>query len=95
MENKFRVLAQEKYLSFLVWQNAQLLWVYGVLALVFSLVLWPFISELRIFFSLPRSRSILVWAFLGALLIHSFFVLRLVDTRPYFLSEAARNLLSV
>lgn len=88
MENEFSVLAREKFLSFLIWQNVQLLWVYVCLALIFSLGVWPFVSGLCRKLNTKRVIERVLCAFGAAFLLHVFFVLRLVDTKPYFLVDA-------
>ncbi len=44
MENKFSALAKDKYLDFLIWQNVYALTAYVILAVLFALVLQPFLS---------------------------------------------------
>jgi hypothetical protein len=88
MKNKFSALAQDKYMDFLILQNLYVLVAYAILALLFTLVLRPLIAELldRVSFR-PRLLGLLT-AVAGSFLIHGFFTLRLVQTRPYFLSDA-------
>jgi arylsulfatase A-like enzyme len=88
MENKFSALARDKYMGFLIWQNVQVLIAYVVLAVVFALVLQPFVSRLCRRFAIRKKRWRLLAVVAGAFLIHSYFTLRLVDTRPYFLGDA-------
>ena len=88
MENKFSALARDKYLDFLVWQNIQLLFAYAILTVLFAIILTPFVSN---FCSRPVLRGFWKKALLtvlGAFAVHGFFVLRLVETRPYFLNDA-------
>ena len=88
MKNKFSVLAQDKYLNFLIMQNLYVLLGYVILAILFALVLWPLVD---LFFSKKPSRSWgidVVASLCGSFLIHGFFTLRLVKTRPYFLDDA-------
>ncbi|GAA5126174.1 sulfatase [Luteolibacter yonseiensis] len=88
MENKFSALAKDQYMGFLVQQNAQMLIAYGVLAAAAAFVLQPFVS-LWTGRSKYRSRSAVVLRAIAlTTLLHGYFTLRLVDTRPYFLSEA-------
>jgi len=88
MKNKFSALAQEQYMDFLVIQNLYVLLGYGILAILFTLILWPLMDRVL------RNRPGRVWwldvlvASGGSFLIHGFFVLRLVKTRPYFLDDA-------
>lgn len=90
MKNKFSALAQDKYMDFLIMQNLYVLLGYAILAVLFTLVLCPLV-DLVLKKRLPVRKW---WAdvaagFLGSFLIHAFFTLRLVETRPYFLDDAA------
>ena len=88
MKNKFSVLAQDKYLNFLIIQNLYVLLGYVILAILFTLILWPLVD---LVFSKKPSRSWwidVVAGLCGGFLIHGFFTLRLVKTRPYFLDDA-------
>ena len=88
MANKFSALARDKYLGFLVLQNLQMLIAYVVLALVAAVLIQPF-AALWTARSKHRSRRAVVLRSLGlTALVHAYFTLRLVDTRPYFLNEA-------
>ena len=88
MENKFSALARDKYMDFLIWQNVQVLFAYLILAVLFAMVLRPFVSGLCGRFSLSGFWRKALLATFGAVGIHGFFVLRLVETRPYFLGDA-------
>lgn len=88
MENKFSALARDKYMGFLVWQNVQALIAYGILAVIFALLLQPFISFMCRRFRIQKIEWRLLLVVAGAFLIHGYFTLRLVETRPYFLSDA-------
>ena len=88
MENKFSALAKDKYLDFLIWQNVYALSAYVILAVLFALVLQPFLVPLCRRFVIRAWWWKIALAVGGAFLIHGFFVLRLVETRPYFLSDA-------
>lgn len=88
MENKFSLLARDKYLDFLVWQNVQALFAYAILTVLFAIILGPFVSNVCGRFALRGFRQKLLLAVLGAFAVHGFFVLRLVETRPYFLDDA-------
>lgn len=89
MKNKFSALAQDKYMDFLIMQNLYVLLGYAILAILFFLVLCPLV-DLVLGKKLPvRSWWMDVLAgLLGGFLIHGFFTLRLVKTRPYFLDDA-------
>ncbi len=88
MENKFSVLAKDKYLDFLIWQNVFTLIAYFILAVLFSLVLQPLLACFYRRFPIGKRWGRIVISAAGAFLIHGFFTLRLVETRPYFLSDA-------
>lgn len=88
MENKFSALAKEKYMGFLIRENAYMLIAYLILAVAFALVLQPFVSMICRESFLRRKIVVMPLAVAGAFAVHAYFVLRLVDTRPYFLSEA-------
>jgi arylsulfatase A-like enzyme len=88
MENKFSALAQDKYMGFLVWQNVQVLVAYAVLAIAFAIILQPFVSLLCRRLGIGKTLWRLLLVVAGAFLIHGYFVLRLVETRPYFLGDA-------
>ncbi len=88
MENKFSALAKDKYLDFLIWQNVYVLIAYAILSILFALILLPPVSWIRRKASLRHWVWSSVIALGGGFLIHGFFTLRLVHTRPYFLSDA-------
>lgn len=88
MENKFSALARDKYLDFLIWQNVHVLFAYVILAVLFAIILAPFVSDLCGRFALRVFWHKVLLAILGAFAVHGFFVLRLVETRPYFLDDA-------
>jgi arylsulfatase A-like enzyme len=88
MENKFSALAREKYLGFLIWQNLQVLLAYAILAVLFAVALRPFVSGLCGRFPIRAAWGKVLMAFAGSFAAHGFFVLRLVETRPYFLDDA-------
>ena len=88
MKNKFSVLAQDKYMGFLVMQNLYVLLGYAILAIAFTLILCPLVDLV-----LRKLQSRSWWVdvlsgLCGSILIHGFFILRLVKTRPYFLDDA-------
>ena len=88
MDNKFSALAKEKYMGFLIRENAYMLIAYVLLALAFAWVLLPFISMVCRRRFARRKVLAVVLAVAGSFCIHAYFVLRLVETRPYFLNEA-------
>ncbi len=87
MENKFSALARDQYMDFLVYQNLQMLLAYAVLALAAAVIVQPF-ADAWAHYSVHREKtSAVVRGFLLTALLHGYFTLRLVETRPYFLSE--------
>lgn len=88
MENKFSALAREKYLAFLIWQNVQVLFAYAILAILFAVVLRPFVSVMCRRFVVRSGWWKAAMTVPCAFAVHGFFVLRLVETRPYFLNNA-------
>ena len=87
MENKFSALARNEYLGFLVFQNLHMLLAYAVLSLLGSVLLQPFVSTWTKNSKHHKTNAIILRSFIITALVHGYFTLRLVDTRPYFLSE--------
>lgn len=87
MENKFSKLAGERYMPFIVWQNIRVGLAYVVVGLGGMVLVWPAVSLwLR---RRRASRFGIIWrAFVVAALLHGYFILRLVESRPYFVSHA-------
>jgi arylsulfatase A-like enzyme len=82
MSNKFTVLAKDKYLVFLLGQNLRVLCAYMILWIIGVVLVYPIAS-------LAQKKwltTILSLAYSFA--IHTFFVLRLSQSRPYFLHDA-------
>ena len=88
MANKFNALARDEYLGYLVWQNLQMLLAYGVLALVAAAVIQPFVDHWTKRSKHQSARAVILRSLGLTALLHGYFTLRLVDTRPYFLNEA-------
>lgn len=88
MKNKFSALAQDKYLDFLIWQSLHVLIAYAILVILFSLVLQPFVSGACGKKNIRSPWMKVTLAAAGSYLIHGFFILRLAETRPYFLDNA-------
>ncbi|NQW99969.1 sulfatase-like hydrolase/transferase, partial [bacterium] len=88
MANKFSALARDEYLGFLVLENLRMLIAYGVLALAAALLVQPFVAVWTASSKFRKLPAILLRSFGLTALVHGFFTLRLVETRPYFLSEA-------
>jgi arylsulfatase A-like enzyme len=88
MANKFSALARDEYLGFLVMQNVQMLIAYAVLALAAAILVQPCVDLWTRHSKYRKSVAIGLRAFAITALVHGYFTLRLVDTRPYFLKEA-------
>ena len=89
MANKFSALARDEHTGFLILENLRMLIAYLVLAITAALLIQPFVH----FWTARSSRRGLLAVVLRSLgltaLVHGYFTFRLIDTRPYFLSEAA------
>ena len=88
MANKFNALARDEYLGYLVWQNLQMFLAYGALALVAAAVIQPFVDHWTKRSKHQSTRAVILRSLGLTALLHGYFTLRLVDTRPYFLNEA-------
>lgn len=88
MANKFSALAKDKYMGFLVLQNLQMLVAYLVLAIAATLLLQPFVSLWTARSKYQSTRAVILRSLGLTTLVHGYFTLRLVKTRPYFLNEA-------
>ncbi len=88
MANKFSVLAKNKYMGFLVLQNLQMLIAYVVLALAAAILVQPFVAIWTARSERVSRRAVILRSLGLTVLVHGYFTLRLVDTRPYFLNEA-------
>jgi arylsulfatase A-like enzyme len=88
MKNKFSVLAQDKYMGFLIIQNLYALLGYVILGILFTMVLCPLVDLVFKKISGRTWWMNIVSGLVGSFLIHGFFTLRLVKTRPYFLDDA-------
>ena len=87
MANKFSALAKDKYMGFLVLQNLQMIIAYLVLIVIGAFLIQPFAYWLGVRFKWNSKRPFILTGLGLAALLHGFFTLRLVVTRPYFLSE--------
>ncbi len=87
MANKFSALARDKYLGFLVWQNLQMLVAYVVLAAAAAVLIQPFAALLTRRSKYRSRRAVMLRGFAITALVHGYFTVRLVDTRPYFLNK--------
>ncbi len=88
MDNKFSRLAREEYLAFLAGQNVQVLGAYAILGLAAALLVFPLVAWWT-----GRSRhrgwlAVALRAFGVAVVLHGYFMFRLVHSRPYFLGDA-------
>ena len=88
MANKFSALARDKHLGFLVLENLQMLAAYALLALAATLLAQPFVAVWTSASIFKNRAAIILRGLVITGLIHGFFTLRLVETRPYFLNEA-------
>jgi arylsulfatase A-like enzyme len=88
MKNKFSVLAQDKYMDFLIIQNLYVLLGYAILAILFAVVLCPLVDLVLRKWPNRRWWVEVIAGLAGSSIIHGFFTLRLVKTRPYFLDDA-------
>ena len=87
MENKFSALARNQYLGFLVFQNLQMMLAYAVLALLGAVLFQPFVSTWTLYSKHRKTCVVILRSLIITALVHGYFTLRLVETRPYFLSE--------
>ena len=87
MENKFSAIARDEYLGFLALQNLHALAAYALLAVIGAWLLQPFVA-IWTGRTPKRGRGWIAGrALVLAAVVHGWFVLRLVDTRPYFLKD--------
>lgn len=87
MENKFSALAKNEYMGFLVLQNLQMILAYVLLAMIGALIVQPFVDSWTRHSPYQKTLAVVLRSLSLVALIHGYFTLRLVDTRPYFLSE--------
>ena len=89
METKFSRLAVEEHREYLIAQNLLVLVAYAILGLVGWLLVVPLVSTLRRkWTSKPGWREVTV-AVAGCVVVHCFFMFRLIHSRPYFTGDAA------
>ena len=88
MENKFSALARDQYLGFLIMQNLLMIVAYAVLAIVGSALVQPFVDAWTRHSIHRKPMAVILRSTALIALVHGYFTLRLVDTRPYFLNEA-------
>lgn len=88
MDSKFSKVAQDEHLSFLIGQNLFVLLGYLVLWVAAVFLILPAVATLRKRFPSEKRGAALLPALLIAFAVHGFFVVRLVHSRPYFISDA-------
>lgn len=88
MMNKFSALAREKHLGFLIGENLLMLAAYGLLALGAAFLAMPLVNWWSRRSNRRGGAAVMLRGFAVTALLHGYFTLRLVKTRPYFLSEA-------
>jgi arylsulfatase A-like enzyme len=88
MLNKFSALARDKYMGFLVRENLWMLAAYGLLALAAAFLAQPVVNWWSRRSKRRGFAAVMLRGFAVAAVLHGYFTLRLVKTRPYFLSEA-------
>ena len=87
LPKKFSTLARDQYLGFLILQNLQMIIAYLVLAIAAGILLQPYVGLWTARSRYQSRRSVILRSLGLTTLIHGYFTLRLVDTRPYFLNE--------
>lgn len=87
MANKFSALARDKYLGFLVWQNLRMLVAYVVLAAAAAVIVQPCVAWWTSRSKFQNHRAVMLRSLGMTALMHGYFTLRLLDTRPYFLNQ--------
>lgn len=88
MANKFSALAREKHLGFLIQQNLLMLLAYGLLAILAATLLHPLVHLWTERSKFRSARWVIGRAWLLVVLLHGYFTLRLMQSRPYFINEA-------
>jgi arylsulfatase A-like enzyme len=88
MMNKFSALARDQYLGFLVRQNLLMLVAYALLAVAATLLVQPLVTlwTRRSKYQTPLAAGLRSFAITA--ILHGYGILRLMQTRPYFLNEA-------
>jgi len=89
METKFSRLAVDEHRAYLIGQNLLVLVAYAILGVAAWLIVLPAVSTLRRkWASKPGWREVAM-AFGCCLLVHGYFMFRLIHSRPYFTRDAA------
>jgi arylsulfatase A-like enzyme len=87
MDNHFSTLAQEQYFGFLVRENLLMLLAYVLLTLAGAVLIQPVASWWTGRSKFKSAWAVALRALILVSLLHHYFTLRLIDTRPYFLPE--------
>ncbi len=88
MMNKFNAIARDQYLGFLIRENLLMLVAYVLLAILASLLVQPLVSFWTRRSKRRKPLAVALRSFSLVALMHGYFTLRLMETRPYFLNEA-------
>jgi hypothetical protein len=87
MDNKFSQLARENYISYFIGQNLLVLMGYAILWGAAILLIYPLTSLLARRLPWRGRGSVMIPALLLTLLLHGYFMMRLIQGRPYFLGN--------
>jgi hypothetical protein len=88
MANKFSALARDEYLGFLIRQNLLMLVAYALLALAAAALAQPLVTLWTRRSKYGKPLAIALRGCAITALLHGYFTLRLMKTRPYFVDEA-------
>ena len=88
MMNKFSALAREQHLGFLVRENLLMVVAYLILAIGATLLAQPLVTWWTHHSKFRKPPAIILRSLVITGLMHGYCTLRLMETRPYFLSEA-------
>ena len=89
MDSKFSQVAVDDYRGFLISQNLLVLVAYFIIGVVGWLVLVPVLSRLAAKWSTASPWKLIALTVVACAVMHGYFMFRLVDSRPYFTSDAA------
>lgn len=88
MDNKFSQLARKDYLLFVIGQNLLVLIAYAILLLAGLFLILPALSIWRNRIAWRGRGSVALPALVLAFLVHGYFMLRMIHSRPYFMDDA-------
>ncbi len=88
MDNKFSKLAREDHLAYLIGQNLLVLSAYAILWVAAILLILPLMSVLARRIPWQRQGAVALPALAATILLHGYFMLRLIHSRPYFLNDS-------